>query len=314
LNDCVPQARGDIIVFSDANTMMEPCAVKRLVRHFDRRQVGGVCGKLVLIDPMTGTNVDGMYWKFENFLKRCEGKIGALLGVNGAIYAIRKETYRPIPANTIIDDFLIGMRIHQQRMLLLYDETAIATEETPANINAEFHRRARIGAGAFQSLFWLLPLLSPLCGKVAFAFWSHKVCRWLSPAFLLTAMAANIALSGDPLYLRILLVHELFYVSAALGAYFLHGKKQMRLFRIPAMFVSMNAALAVGFCRWLCGIQGGTWKRTQRSGEEPQVTSKIKTGNGSDEHLEVGPTTPSLPLKRVPLEQSPAISAGTLKG
>jgi len=306
LNDSVPQARGDIVVFSDANTMMQPDAIKRLVRHFERKQVGGVCGKLVLVDPITGSNVDGMYWKFENFLKRCEGRMGALLGVNGAIYAIRKELYQPIPANTIIDDFLIGMRVHQQGMLLIYDPTAIAIEETPANINAEFHRRARIGAGAFQSLVWLRPLLNPLRGKVAFAFWSHKVCRWFCPAFLVTAMIANIILSSDPLYLRILLIHELFYVAAALGAYFLHGRKQLRLFRIPAMFVSMNAALAVGFWRWLSGIQGGTWKRTERTTETLPPSAEAGSGGGASGSLSNGsPGNGSIPAK--------AVSGGTME-
>jgi len=166
LNDCVAVARGEIIAFSDANTFWNRDALLRLVRHFRDVRVGGVCGQLLLTDPETGENVDGLYWKYENFLKRCEGRLGALLGFNGAIYAMRKSLWSPIPAQTIVDDFVIGMRIHQRHQRIVFDELAIANEESAPSISAEFQRRARIGAGGFQSLCWLFPLLSPQYGTV----------------------------------------------------------------------------------------------------------------------------------------------------
>jgi cellulose synthase/poly-beta-1,6-N-acetylglucosamine synthase-like glycosyltransferase len=269
LNDCVPAARGRIVVFSDANTMMHPEALRRLVRHFAEAHVGGVVGKLELKDPVTGQNVDGIYWKYENFLKRCEGRLGALLGANGGIYAIRKNLYRAIPANTIIDDFVIGMRIHEQGYDLVYDAGAIAYEETPETVDSEFHRRARIGAGGFQSLPWLASLLRPSHGWLAFAFFSHKVLRWICPVFLAAALVTNILLSGRPEYFALLIVQELFYV-AAIAARFSTGQRWQRPLRIPAMFLSMNLALVVGFWRFLRGIRSGTWKRTERT-ETPPV-------------------------------------------
>jgi cellulose synthase/poly-beta-1,6-N-acetylglucosamine synthase-like glycosyltransferase len=274
LNDCIPQADGDLIVLSDANTMMEPESVKILVSHFQDPEVGGVCGKLILVDPTTGDNVDGIYWKFENFLKSCEARFGALLGFNGAIYAIRKELYQPLPANTIVDDFVIGMRIHQAGRRLVYEERAVAVEEAPPTIESEFHRRARIGAGAFQSLTWLYGLLNPLRGRVAFTFWSHKVLRWSCPAFLIAAMISNAYLSSDPFYLRILLLHEFFYLLAFTGLWCVHGGRWQRLLKVPGMFVSMNAALLVGFWRWISGAQGGAWKRTVRSQEIAPANSQ----------------------------------------
>ncbi len=284
LNDCVPQARGEIVVFSDANTMMDRDAIRRLVEPFSDPQVGGVCGQLILTDPASGQNVDGIYWRYENFLKRCESQLGALLGANGAIYAIRKELYEPLPPETLVDDFVIGMRIHLRGYRLLYEERAIAREETPPGIDDEFHRRARIGAGGFQSLAWLWPLLNPLRGRVALAFWSHKVLRWFSPAFLVMAMVANVLLVRQPFYLRVLLLHELFYLAAALGLWVVHGGGWRRAFRIPAMFVSMNAALVVGFFRWAVRIRGGTWKRTARvtTAEGTRVT----TGEGTQARRE----------------------------
>lgn len=279
LNDCIPAACGEIVVLSDANTMMDSEAIRRLVRHFVDPNVGCVCGKLILVDPVTGQNADSLYWKYENFLKRCEGRLNALLGVNGGIYAIRKEDYQPIPANTIIDDFLIGMRIHQRGKRLLYDVTATACEETPATIDAEFHRRARIGAGGFQSLVWLRGLLHPRHGWVAFTFFSHKLLRWLCPALMLSALVANLCLLPDPLYRQMLIAQSLFYAAALVGYWNSTSKLCPRACRLPAMFVSMNLALVVGFWRWGRGIRSGTWKRTERTeaGQNARALSHART-------------------------------------
>ncbi len=273
LNDTAPQARGEIIVFSDANTMTQPNSIKQLVRHFVDSQVGSVCGKLELIDPASGQNVDGIYWKYENFLKGCEGRINALLGVNGGIYALRKELYEPIPTNAIVDDFLIGMRVHLRGRRLIYDPTAVALEETPDTIGQEFQRRSRIGAGGFQSLQWLWPLLSPTYGWVSFAFWSHKIYRWMCPLLMVGALVTNIALASQPFYLTLLLCQLAFYLIAAVGLGWLTGNRMPRALRLPAMFVSMNAALLVGLWRSLRGIRGGTWKRTERT-QPLEVVSK----------------------------------------
>lgn len=273
LNDTVPQARGEIIVFSDANTMTQPNSIRQLIRHFADERVGAVCGKLELIDPSSGQNVDGIYWKYENFLKGCEGRINGLLGVNGGIYALRKELYDPIPTNAIVDDFLIGMRVHLRRRKLVYDPTAIALEETPDTIGQEFHRRSRIGAGGFQSLQWLWPLLNPLRGWIAFTFWSHKVMRWLCPVFMIGALVANLALLMQPLYFTLLIAQLAFYAIAVVGLGWLTGNRLPRSLRLPAMFVSMNAALLVGLWRSIRGIRGGTWKRTERT-QPLEVASK----------------------------------------
>jgi cellulose synthase/poly-beta-1,6-N-acetylglucosamine synthase-like glycosyltransferase len=109
LNAAFRELRGDIVVLSDANTNTDPAAVRKLVRWFQSPEVGVVCGRLVLTDPATGSNVDGLYWKYETFLKHCESRLGALLGANGAIYAIRKELFAGIRRNTLIDDFVIPL-------------------------------------------------------------------------------------------------------------------------------------------------------------------------------------------------------------
>src|SRR4029453_8515575 len=131
LDAVIPRLKGSIAVLSDANTMMEPSAVRRLVRWFENPQVGVVCGKLVLTDPVKGTNVDSLYWRFETLLKRSEGRLGALLGANGGIYAIRRSVFQGLSHDTIVDDFVIPLLARVRTgCAIIYDESAIACEET----------------------------------------------------------------------------------------------------------------------------------------------------------------------------------------
>jgi cellulose synthase/poly-beta-1,6-N-acetylglucosamine synthase-like glycosyltransferase len=267
LNDCIASAQGSIIACSDANTFWNPEALKQLVRHFENPQTGGVCGQLILTDPTTGQNADGLYWHYENWLKTWEGRIGASLGFNGAIYAIRQALWQPIPTDTIVDDFLIGMRISLLRQQVVYEPAAIAHEESAPSIGAEFKRRVRIGIGGFQCLSALAPLLAPQAGRVAWAFWSHKVLRWFCPLFLLLALISNLALAGQPVYLGLLLAQLAFYIGALVGRSVTGGSLPAKALRLSSMFAGMNAALAVGFWKWLFQRQSGTWSRTVRSQE-----------------------------------------------
>jgi cellulose synthase/poly-beta-1,6-N-acetylglucosamine synthase-like glycosyltransferase len=265
LNVTLPQASGEIVAFSDANTFYDKQALQKLVRWFTNPEVGAVCGKLKLISPETGTNVDSLYWRYETFLKSCEGRLGALLGSNGAIYALRRADYVPIAGDTVIDDFMIPMLVKRATgKRIIFDEEAIATEETPADHRAEFRRRTRIGAGGFQSLSRLPHLLMPHYGWTSFTFWSHKVCRWSCPFFLLVAFVANAFLLGSPPY-NALFVTQLGFYAVALVGNFVPGRSlPLRVLRLTTMFVSMNAALAIGFWRWISGLQRGTWHRTER--------------------------------------------------
>jgi len=267
LNDCVAIAAGVVLAFSDANAFYEPDAIKKMVRHYSQQHVGGVVGELEVRDPQTGANVDGLYWRYENILKRCEGQIGALLGANGAIYSLRKDLWQPLAVETIVDDFVVGMRVHLAGRALVFDPQAIAHEESAPSIRAEFQRRARLGAGAFQSLRWLFPLLNPIRGTVAWTFWSHKVLRWCAPAFLATGFATNIILAGESGFGAMLALQIAGY-SAAVAGLWIPGRPGVgRTLRLATMFCGMNAALAVGFWRWVRGSQSGAWARTVRSSE-----------------------------------------------
>ncbi|HEX5105945.1 MAG TPA: glycosyltransferase family 2 protein [Pirellulaceae bacterium] len=265
VNETLPQVAGDIVVLSDANTMFAKDAISKLARWFADDSIGVVCGKLKLVDSASGKNVDGLYWRYETFLKECEGRLGALLGSNGAIYALRRQDFVPIPPDTIIDDFMIPLLVKIRRgKRIVYDTEAIAHEETAPDVRAEFRRRARIGAGGFQSLFRLSRLALPIYGWTSFAFLSHKVLRWLCPFLLIAALIANLFLLTQPVYQVVFALQVAFYLVAVAGVFLPGNYAAARLVRLTTMFTSMNLALAVGFWRWVAGKQRGTWQRTAR--------------------------------------------------
>ena len=265
LNASIPRLRGEIAVLSDANTMMDQHALRSLVRWFTKPKVGVVCGKLVLTDPATGRNVDGLYWRYETLLKGYEGQIGGLLGANGGIYAVRRSLFAGIPSDTIVDDFVLPLLTRLRTGCeIVYDETAIAYEETPPEMGAEFRRRARIGAGGFQSIALLWPLLNPARGSIAFTFFSHKVLRWLCPFFLLGAAAANLLLVNIGIYGATLMAFLALCGLALIGHYLSGASPLAKVTRLATMFATMNAALLVGFFRWAKGTQRAAWERTAR--------------------------------------------------
>ncbi|HZK79888.1 MAG TPA: glycosyltransferase family 2 protein [Humisphaera sp.] len=265
LNSAIAEARGEIILLSDANVRTDPMAARSLARWFDDVQVGAVCGRLILTDPKSGRNADGLYWKYETFLKKQEGRLGALLGSNGAIYAMRKEHFQPIPPGTIIDDFVIPLaaRLRTGRHII-YDRDAIAYEETAPDIRAEFRRRTRIGTGGWQAIAMLWPLLNPRQGWIAFTFFSHKILRWACPFFLTMALLGNLLLCAIPLYRWLFVAQAALYLSALIGGVVPRAFPGARILRLANMFVHMNAALLVGFAHWISRRQTGIWPVTER--------------------------------------------------
>jgi len=265
LNDAIGRLRGEVMILSDANTMMDRQAAKRLARWFSDPMVGAVSGWLDLYDSRTGRNADGVYWRYENFLKRCEGRLHAVLGANGAIYAMRRALYQPIPSDTLIDDLTIPLLAKLRTgCRIVYDKQAVAREETAPDIQSEFRRRARIGAGGFQAIARLWPLLHPRFGWTAFAFLSHKILRWASPFFLVGMLLSNLLLAGDHSYRTLLLGQLAFYALAIVGSKIALQGWVGRLLRLPTLFTTVNAALLVGFVRWTLGPQSGVWIRTPR--------------------------------------------------
>ncbi|WP_427978850.1 glycosyltransferase family 2 protein [Agarivorans sp.] len=265
LNDLVALTDDSILVMSDANTHFETDAIENLVKHFDSPEVGAVCGELHLVDSESADNKDGIYWRYEQMLKFHESRIGALLGANGAIYAIAKPFYQPLPSNTIVDDFMIVMNVSKQGKQVVYEPNAVAYEEVAPSLQDEEQRRVRIGTGNYQAFTRCLWALNPLRGARCFAYISHKVLRWFTPHCMLVALLSNLLLAAQPAYAGFLLIQLLAYGLAIWGK-----RKSSRGESLPGslafltFFVSMNLALMKGFYSFLFKNVQGTWQRTSR--------------------------------------------------
>ncbi len=283
LNDLMGLARAEIVVLTDANTFFRSDAVRQLVRALQEHPSAcAIVGQLELLSAPAGGNLDGLYWRYETWIKALESHFGSVLGANGAIYAFRRERYRPIPRSAIIDDFLspLLMRLHGGGHIF-FVPAARAWEASPGRVRDEFRRRVRIGAGDLQALRWTWPLLLPWKGPVALAYLSHKVLRWLGPWFLLIGFAASVRLTGVPLF-RVCLVVQLAGVGTALLAPWLR--------RVPGLgpaaaaaryFLILNAALLVGYLRLAGGVARPFWSTTPRQAGAESSRARPQGATGS---------------------------------
>ena len=265
LNDLLAQVGSEITVLTDANTQFEPDTIRQLVRHFNDASVGAVCGELRLMDAETGNNRDGVYWRYERLLKFHESRLDALLGANGANYAIRTRLYQPLATNTVVDDFKIAMDIVKAGYQLKYDPQAIAFEESAPSIEGEMGRRIRIGLGNYQACFTMTWLLNPANGWRFFSYISHKLLRWFVPHLMLVALLSNLMLLEQGIYCVLLALQVTFYALALYG-YRKHKKGHglPPTVSLVVFFTTMNYALGVGFVRYFTTNIQGSWQRTER--------------------------------------------------
>jgi cellulose synthase/poly-beta-1,6-N-acetylglucosamine synthase-like glycosyltransferase len=278
LNLLVPLAQGDIVVLCDSNTMLESGSLLSLVRHFEERHVGCVCGELRLVNRGQKRTSEGFYWRYETTLKFLESRLNMLVGANGGIFAIRRELFSPLPPDAIIDDFLVAMRVRAAGHRVVYDPEAVAVEELADGVRHEFRRRVRIGAGNFCALKHTWRLLNPAMGWVAFSYWSHKVCRWIVPLALCAAEISAISLASDLRYAAVAAAGALF-----VGLGFAGYRRDLRgvhsaPFSLPYYFLSMNLALLLGFVRFLRGSQSTVWEPTPR----PSFSKRRANFEGAD--------------------------------
>lgn len=264
LNRLVPETSGNIVVFSDANTLFDTNTISALVRAFADPGVGCVCGELKLITPEGTPQSEGIYWKYEVFLKFFESRLRMLVGANGGVFAMRKHLFAPLPPKGIVDDFLISMAVHSQGYRVIYNPEAIAYEHAGASIQHEFYRRVRIGSGNFHALRYTWRLLLPTAGPIAFSYWSHKVFRWLVPFALPVSFLSALVLSGHWFYAGCAIAGALMVCLAIVGFRMERRRVHFSLFSIPYYFLSMNLALLLGFVRFVNGSQGAVWRRTAR--------------------------------------------------
>ncbi|MBN2211776.1 MAG: glycosyltransferase family 2 protein [Sedimentisphaerales bacterium] len=265
LNDLVEDVHSDIIVFSDANTMYDPQAIRQLTAPFADKRIGVVIGNLELRDPQSAQacHAEGAYWRYENAVKAAESAFAAVPAVNGGIFAVRRGLFTSLPCQAITEDQVLGMKIMAQGYLCCQAIGARAWEYV-SDWRGEMRRRIRISAGNFQSLWLVREILNPFLGRLWFTFVSHKLLRWLVPFCLVLILVANTLLAGEPFYGGTLLVQGLFYAGGLAGTLVGVSSGVLKLLAAPKYFLTMNLAVILGLCRILSGRQRVTWARSVR--------------------------------------------------
>ncbi|RPE08363.1 glycosyltransferase family 2 protein [Chitinophaga lutea] len=279
INRAMAYVSHPVTVFCDANTLLNPGAIRKLAAHFSDAQVGAVAGeKKVMATADSGAEGagEGLYWKYESKLKQWDASLYSVMGAAGELFAVRTELYEPIPSHCILDDFIISFRINMRGYTVMYEPGAFATETASASLADEYKRKVRISAGGFQSIGMLLPLLNPFrFPKITFQYISHRVLRWtLAPLCLLLALLANIVLvvQGAGTFFTGLLAAQLLFYGAAFSGYLLARKNvKVKYLYVPFYFVFMNWAVFHGFFRFLGKKQSAVWERSQRRLSTPGV-------------------------------------------
>lgn len=264
LNDLLGRVTQPIVVFTDANTFFEPGAVRALVRNFADPKVGAVNGELRLYKAGRGDNADGAYWRIETALKQGESGLCGVLGANGGIYAIRRELYRPLPADTIIDDFTVAMTVAAMGWRTVFEAGAVAREQVPPGIDDEFRRRIRIGTGNYQALFRHPEYWTQAGWGRRFAYFSHKLLRWFTPHLLVLALLASALLSANPFYRALLWLQLAGYGLCFLALLLRRHVVLPGPLRLPLLVFTLNLAFLIGFWRYVSGGASGLWHRTER--------------------------------------------------
>lgn len=262
-----------ITVFCDANTYLNADSIRNIVRHYQDVSVGGVAGEKRIFrkekDDAAGSG-EGMYWKYESFLKRKDAEVYSVVGAAGELFSIRTALYEAPDEDMIIEDFYLSMRIAGKGYRFAYEDKAFATESASVSVEEEWKRKVRICAGAFQAMGRLVYLLNPFrYGMLTFQYFSHRVMRWtVAPLALPLALITNMVLAYEgPLLFRFFLLCQAAFYILALAGYLMREKPvSIKGFFVPYYFVVMNAAVYAGFLRHIRGAQSVVWERALRAG------------------------------------------------
>lgn len=271
VNEAVQQAIHPVIVVTDANTLLTPQTLQKLVLKLNDDATGAVAGEKKVVDA-NGTTVsgEGLYWRYESWLKQQETVFYTVVGAAGELFAFKKELFVPVPSHAVTDDFFLSLSINMQGKKVAYAPDAISTEAASLSLKDEWNRKLRIAAGGIQSLFLLKNALNPFrYPLLSFQFFSHRVLRWLfcGPAFilLLLANAMLVCTTQFVCYQFTLLLQLLFYVFALTGYLLSTQKKSFVLFTAPFYIVFMHAAMMAGFVRYFTTGQSVLWEKAERS-------------------------------------------------
>ena len=267
-------ASNEILIFSDANTILNKDATSKIASHYSDRTVGGVAGEKKVIASGENTNDvgagEGLYWKYESALKKLDSDFYSVVGAAGELFSLRRELYEPVSERVILDDFIISMQVALKGYRIVYEPGAYAMELPSFSMGDEQKRKIRIAAGGFQAMVMLSSLLKfwkhP---RLSFLYISHRLLRWtLSPICLVLAFISNAVLyfGTSNLFFAVCFYGQLlFYGMAALARILPSNLPGFKLFKLAYYFVFMNLSVVQGFLRFLRGRQPAAWEKARRS-------------------------------------------------
>ena len=264
-----------IVIFSDGNTMLGKESVRRIVDLFSNQKVGCVSGEKRIFnkDKDTAAGTEGIYWKYESALKKWDAELYSVVGAAGELFAIRTDLFEEVEKDTLLDDFIISLRIAMHGYTIQYDPEAYAIETASANVKEELKRKIRIAAGGIQSIVRLKPLLNVFkFGTLSFQYISHRVLRWtIAPLALPLILLINFLLAYnigfqhvENIFVLLFYGQILFYSMAMLGWYLEHRAIKIKILFVPYYFFIMNYAVILGIQRYFKGKQTVNWERAKR--------------------------------------------------
>lgn len=277
LNDLVRQARSEALVFTDARQVIESGALTALMENFADPDVGVVSGELVFYVPdrETGMTEKGLdaYWRYEKCIRRSEARFRSVPGATGALYALRRRLFKPIPPSCVLDDVAIPMQAVMEGARCVFEERAVVRDRPAASPAVEARRKRRTLAGNIQLVRLYPSLILPWRNPIFFEFVSHKILRLLSPFLLLACAGANVALGMDAWMYRITgALQGMFYLLATVGwITALQGKRAPGLSAFTA-FVQLNGMTLLGWYDYITGNVQVSWSRTRLSGQDRNKT------------------------------------------
>lgn len=278
LNRGMKFVKTPLVIFTDANTHLNREALREIVHAFTNPKVGCVAGEkriAVQSKDNAASGGEGIYWKYESTLKALDSRFYSAVGAAGELFAVRRELFEDMRTDTLLDDFILSLRIAMHGYTIAYCATAYATESGSADMQEEEKRKVRIAAGGLQSIWRLRPLLNPFrYGWLNFQYVSHRVLRWsITPILLFLLLPLNVILlfTGNcPLFYAIILgLQVLFYLMGIWGYILSRRHIKNKILFIPYYFLFMNVNVIRGF-RYLSkrkGNSSGAWEKSRRAGK-----------------------------------------------
>lgn len=265
LNTAVAAASGEILVFSDANSIYKSDAIQELVKPFADPGIGGVAGNQIYKrNTVAGSSGEGerAYWNFDRMLKQFQGKAGNTLAATGAIYAIRRSLFRPIP-DGVSDDFVTSTSVIAQGYRLVFSPEAVAYEPVASTSTAEFGRKVRVIVRSWRAFIFMKELLNPFRhGFYAVQLFSHKILRYLVVIPLIVLFLVSPFLWKVSLFYQLATITQIMFYACAGAGYFLDRTRSgpMKLLTIPFYFCMVNIASLVAIVKVLSGSQIKHWE------------------------------------------------------